>query len=155
MADRLTPAEQVYWDAASALVRSANLAGHHVDETLRDHELTFARYEVLLLLSWSRRGRLALTRIAGQLMVDQAAVTGVVDRLVGDGLVRRVPHPTDGRVTLAQVTNRGRLRCAEASISIAQHLDLGIPPEHADEIFALVQKLRLAAGDVPDPLAGP
>ena len=148
MTRRLSVEAQAYYDAASALIRAASLVSHRVDEVVRPHGLTFARFEVLLLLSWSRRGQMGLTRIGDQLMVHQASITGVVDRLETDGLARRVPHPSDRRITLAQITNRGRLVVAQATETIAEHLDLGFDDQTAEEIFYLVQKLRHGADDI-------
>lgn len=149
MTAHLTADGWAYYEAASALLRTASLVSHKVDEVVRPHGLTFARYEVLLLLSWSRRGQMSLARIGDQLLVHQASITGVVDRLEADRLARRVAHPSDGRVTLAQITNRGRLVVAEATDSIACDLDLGIDDDTAEEIYALVQRLRRGVGDIP------
>ena len=146
----MTSDQWAYFNAASALVRTASLAGHQVDDLLKEHGLTFARFEVLLLLSWSRRGQAGLTRIGDQLLVHQASITGVVDRLEADGLVRRIRHDSDRRITLAQITNRGRAIAAAATQTIAERLQLGITDTAASEIFALIQKLRTAAQDIPD-----
>src|SRR5580693_2905889 len=85
--------------AASALVRSAGAATARIDHILRGFGLTFARYEVLLLLSWTRSGSMPLGKMRDRLLIHQAAVTNLVDRLEADGLVRRVPHARDRRTT--------------------------------------------------------
>lgn len=148
MSDHLTSEQWTYFNAASSLVRAANIVAHQIDDLLKPHELTFARYEVLLLLSWSRRGRAGLTRIGDQLLVHQASVTGVVDRLEADGFVRRIGHDSDRRITLAQITNEGRLVSALATKTIAENLDIGVSEDHAFEVFELIQKLRLASKDI-------
>jgi DNA-binding MarR family transcriptional regulator len=49
-----------------------------------------------------------MAKIGVRLMVHPASVTNTVDRLEVQGLVRREPHPTDGRTTLAAITPAGR-----------------------------------------------
>src|SRR5262249_8751471 len=67
------------------------------DEILRPYELTFARYEALVLLRFSRRGALPLKVIGRRLMVHPTSVTNTIDRLVRAGLVVRQPNPADRR----------------------------------------------------------
>jgi DNA-binding MarR family transcriptional regulator len=134
--------------AASALVRSAGAATARIDHILRGFGLTFARYEVLLLLSWTRSGSMPLGKVRDRLLIHQAAVTNLVDRLESDGLVRRVPHIRDRRTTLAEITSQGRKVVIPATRQIATQLRLGISDEQAEEVFALVQKLRRSAGEI-------
>ena len=58
-------------------------------------------------------------------MIHPTSVTNIVDRLEAQGLVRRVPHPTDRRTTLAEITAEGRKVCAEAT-DVVTAVDLGI-----------------------------
>jgi DNA-binding MarR family transcriptional regulator len=134
--------------AVSALIRSAGVATTRIDHILRGSGLTFARYEVLLLLSWTRSGSMPLGRMRDRLLIHQAAVTNLVDRLEADGLVRRVPHARDRRTTLAEITSQGRKVVIPATRQIAAQLRLGISDEQAEEVFALVQKLRKSAGEI-------
>ncbi len=55
-------------------------------------------------------GGLPLGQLAERLACVKSNVTQLVDRLEADGLVRRVPDPSDRRSVLAQVTPRGRER---------------------------------------------
>ena len=57
------------------------------DAILRSYDLTFARYEVLMLLSFSRQGALPLGKIGERLQVNAASVTNAIDRLEARGLV--------------------------------------------------------------------
>ena len=58
----------------------------------RPYGLTFARFEALALLSFSRRGALPLGKIGDRLQVHPTSVTNTVNRLERDGLVRRAPR---------------------------------------------------------------
>src|ERR687885_204386 len=55
--------------AATSVFRVQQILLARFDEVLRPHELTFARYEVLVLLTFSRTGRLPLKVIGSRLMV--------------------------------------------------------------------------------------
>jgi DNA-binding MarR family transcriptional regulator len=140
--------DRIAFDAASGLVRAAGAATARIDQILRPFGLTFARFEVLLLLTWTRSGSMPLGRMRDRLLIHQAAVTNLVDRLERDGLVRRVPHAKDRRTTLAEITGKGRTVVLPATRSIAEGLRLGISDEHAVEVFELVQRLRRAAGEI-------
>ncbi len=61
-----------------------------------------------MLLLFSRKGSLPLGKIGERLMVHPTSVTNIIDRLEADGFVRRVPHETDRRTTLAEITRTGR-----------------------------------------------
>ena len=64
-----------------------------MDGALRPHNLTFARYEALVLLTFSRSGRLPMRVMGDRLQLHPTSVTNIVDRLQADGLVRRTPIP--------------------------------------------------------------
>ena len=60
-----------------------------IDAVLRPLELTFARYEVLRLLSFSSAGAMPMTRLGSLLQVHPTSVTSAVDRLERQGFVER------------------------------------------------------------------
>ena len=130
--------------AVTSLMRVQQLVIARLDAILKPHGLTFARYELLMLLTFSRSGALPLGKIGARLQVHPASVTNAVDRLEAQGFVRRTPHPTDGRTTLAEITGRGR-RVARAATedmnALFRSLDL---PE---ALFEVLRDVRAAAGD--------
>jgi DNA-binding MarR family transcriptional regulator len=79
-----------------------------IEAILRPHGLTFARFEVLRLLAFSRRGSLPVGKVGERLQVHPASVTNAVQRLEADGLVVRRTNPVDGRGVLADITPAGR-----------------------------------------------
>src|ERR1700723_2420494 len=87
-----------------------------VEDTLKPYGLTFASYEALRLLAFTRSGSLPMGKIGVRLMVHPAAVTNAVSRLEQRGLVRRQMSPEDRRVVLAAITDDGRA-LAEAATS--------------------------------------
>ncbi len=119
------------------------------DVVLRPFGLTFARYEVVMLLSFSTKGSLPLGKIGERLQVNPASVTNAVDRLEAQGLVVRRPNPRDGRGTLAAITAKGRKLAARATIAMNAQVfsDVGLDPAALETLFAALGQLRRSAGD--------
>lgn len=135
--------------AATSIMRAQQIILARVDDALRPHELTFARYEALVLLAFSRRGSLPLGKMGERLMIHPTSVTNIVDRLEAQGLVRRVDHPTDRRTTLCEITAAGRHVVDEATQAVTA-VDLGIAgltDREVDQLTRLLGKLRSSAGD--------
>jgi DNA-binding MarR family transcriptional regulator len=119
------------------------------DAELRPFGLTFARYEVLMLLSFSTTGSLPLGKIGERLQVNAASVTNAVDRLEAQGLVTRRPNPDDGRGTLAAITAKGRRVAGRATVVMNTNVfsDLGLDEPALTALFESLGHLRRAAGD--------
>jgi DNA-binding MarR family transcriptional regulator len=119
------------------------------DAVLRPLGLTFARYEVLMLLSFSQRGSLPLGKIGERLQVNAASVTNAVDRLEQQGLVTRRSNPQDGRGTLATLTMSGRTAAdlATGHMNARVFSDLGLDVPALSALFDSLGQLRRAAGD--------
>jgi DNA-binding MarR family transcriptional regulator len=99
----------------TSLMRAQQIVLSRVDGVLRPLDLTFARYELLMILSFSKNGSLPLAKLGSRLQVHPTSVTSAVDRLETQGLVVRRPHPTDRRTTLAEITDAGRATAQEAT----------------------------------------
>jgi DNA-binding MarR family transcriptional regulator len=145
--DRFGPADAMA--AVTSIMRAQQILLAGLDGLLRPHGLTFARYEALVLLAFSRRGALPLRVIGERLMVHPTSVTNTVDRLERDGLVRRRPNPRDGRGTLAEITGSGRevMTRSTADLMAARFGMAGYDPLELGEIFTLLRGLRVSAGD--------
>jgi DNA-binding MarR family transcriptional regulator len=135
--------------AVTSIMRAQQILLGQLDTILRPHGLTFARYEALVLLSFSRRGALPLGLIGERLMVHPTSVTNIIDRLEKQGLVARRRNPLDGRGRLAEITGPGRETVARATADLmaADFGMAGYDLERMREIFALLRGLRVAAGD--------
>jgi len=135
--------------AVTSLMRVHQLVLTELDELLRPLGLTFARYEVLVLLSFSRRGALPLGKIGERLQVHATSVTPLVKRLEAAELLRRTPHPEDGRAVLASITERGRAVMQQATDLIvdAQFALGSLSEEECDRLTTLLRTPRSAAGD--------
>jgi DNA-binding MarR family transcriptional regulator len=135
--------------AVTSLMRVQQLVLARLDAILKPHGLTFARYEALVLLTFSSRGSLPLGKMGERLQVHPTSVTSIVDRLEAAGLVVRRRHPDDGRAVLAEITPAGRDLTEKATADlVGADFGLGVLDE-ADlrALSELLRPVRQAAGD--------
>jgi DNA-binding MarR family transcriptional regulator len=136
-------------EAVTNVMRVQQILQATVDERLRPHGLTFARYEALVLLSFSKRGSLPMRMMGERLQLHPTSITNIVDRLEADGLARRLPHPSDRRTTLVELTDLGRERLTAATdaVTTADFGFVGLGKDELVELSSLLTKVRRAAGD--------
>jgi DNA-binding MarR family transcriptional regulator len=139
------------WEAAApgmgvvtSVMRAQQVLLARADAVLGGFGLTFARFEVLTLLSFTRQGCLPMGKLGARLQVHPASVTSAVDRLERQGYVRREAHPTDGRATLAVLTDEGRAVAGAAADRLNAELfaALDLSEDEAATVFRLLARLR-------------
>jgi len=135
--------------AVTSVMRAHQILLAKVENALRPYDLSFSRFEVLRLLAFSRVGALPITKASDRLQVHVTSVTHAIRRLEADGLVQRVPHPTDGRTTLVQITDLGRSTVEDATTTLNAQVfaDIGMPAEQARVLVGSIETLRHHAGD--------
>ncbi len=135
--------------AITSIVRAQQLFLARIDAVLRPLELTFARYEVLMLLLFSRRGALPLNKIGARLQVHPTSVTNAVDRLEQQGLIKRVPHSSDRRTTLAEILPVGRelALTATRALNVEVFSEPGMDHDDLNLLVGVLQRFRQGAGD--------
>ena len=142
-------AAEAAMSAATSITRAHQILLKRIDAALAPFGLVFSRFEALALLSFTRTGALPLSRIGQRLQVHPTSVTNTIDRLEADGLVARVPHPTDRRATLAEITPAGRSLVTDAAKALAAKaygLE-GMAGTHLSTVERSLRSLRSAAGD--------
>jgi DNA-binding MarR family transcriptional regulator len=70
-------------------------------------DVTLPRFDLLAQLARAQEG-VTLGELSRRMMVSNGNVTGLIERLVADGLVTRTPRPTDRRTVTVQLTEAGR-----------------------------------------------
>jgi|SRR5581483_9475084 len=136
-------------EAVTSVMRVQQMWLARLNEAVRPFGLSFARYEALMLLYYSRRGALPLGKMGARLQVHPTSITNLVDGLEQQGYARRKPHPSDRRTTLAEITDAGRAAAGQASEALHE-IRFGTPPLGDDELRTLTEvlrKAREAAGD--------
>ncbi|HYO00953.1 MAG TPA: MarR family transcriptional regulator [Mycobacterium sp.] len=135
--------------AVTSVMRAHQILLARVETALRPYGLSFSRYELLRLLAFSSSGALPITKASDRLQVHVTSVTHAIRRLEGDGLVERIPHPTDGRTTLVRLTDLGRSTVEDATMTLNDEVfaDIGISAPECAALAAAIETLRRQAGD--------
>ena len=93
--------------AVTSIMRVQQILLARLNDTLKPFDLTFPRYEALMLLFYSRKGALPLGKMGDRLQVHRTSVTNIIDGLERSGFVTREPHERDRRTTLAAHHRQG------------------------------------------------
>ncbi|MBE2319292.1 MarR family transcriptional regulator [Solirubrobacter sp. CPCC 204708] len=118
-------------------------------ESAKEHGLQVADGDVLFTLR--RAGRLSPGQLSESLLVSTGTMTGRLDRLEKRGLLRRVPHTTDRRALLIELTHQGHDLVDRV---IAEHLARehewlsAISADEREQLARITRKLlaKLSAG---------
>lgn len=136
----------------TSITRANQLFLERIDALLRPRDLTFARYEILRLLAFSRAGAMPMTRLGSLLQVHNTTVTSAVQRLQTQGYVDRLRREQDRRVVLAAITESGRAVVEESTIELNREV-FGAPGLGDRDVTALIGLLSKIRGDAGDPVA--
>jgi DNA-binding MarR family transcriptional regulator len=135
--------------AVTSIMRAQQILLQRLNALLEPLDLTFPRYETLMVLYYSRAGELPLGKLSDRLQVHRASVTNVIDKLETSGYVVRVAHERDRRAILARITDRGREVAASATQTL-NDAEFAMAPLEAgpcEQLFELLEPLRRDAGD--------
>jgi DNA-binding MarR family transcriptional regulator len=138
--------------AVTSVMRVQQLLLARIEATLQPYGLTFAAYEALRLLAFTRSGSMPMGRMGERLMVHPASVTNAIRRLEQRGLVERHTSAQDRRVVLATITDPGRGVARDATTAL-NRADFGIAALSRDEtaqLTAMLRHVRMAVGDITD-----
>lgn len=138
--------------AVTAIVRTHQIFLSRIEKVLGPFGLTFARYELLTLLSFTRSGALPMAKASARLQVHPTSVTNAVDRLEQAGLVTREKHPTDGRMTLVAITEDGRALALAATRELNAEVfaEPGFSSSELSELNRMLETFRRNTGDFGD-----
>ena len=124
--------------------RLARRMAMEMDRRMREHGLTFAQAAVMSRL-WRHDG-LTQSELQEQVGVDASTLTGLLQRMTRQGLVRRRRDRADGRVLRVHLTPHGRalrpLINPEAEAANARLLDGFSAAERATFVDFMHRALR-------------
>lgn len=100
-----------------AIVRTAENFKRVVSGLFRDYELSFPQYNILRVLDASIAGRTRITEVSRIMLVSGANMTGLAKRLEKNGFILRKSDPKDERVTLLEITPKGKTALQEIEAS--------------------------------------
>jgi MarR family 2-MHQ and catechol resistance regulon transcriptional repressor len=118
---------------------TADVVTKAVDRDLSTRNLTIARYAILRMLSG--REPVPLSWVADRHFSQRSNITAVVDRLVRDGLVERLPDAVDRRVIRVQLTKLGAETVQATRAPHLEFLANIMSPLNADEMRQLIELL--------------
>lgn len=124
-----------------------------MEAALRDRlrttfDTTLPRFDVLAALDHHAEG-LRMSELSTWLKVSNGNITGIVDRLVEDGLVARVPVEGDRRAMLVRLTRKGEREFAEMANVHAGWVDellAGLSRQEAAQLMSLLDKAARSSG---------
>jgi DNA-binding MarR family transcriptional regulator len=115
-------------------------------ELRRDSGLPHAYYQILAMLSEAPEQRMTMTRLARIVRSSASRLSHAVARLEENGWVRRVPHPTDRRTTIAELTDQGRTVLVEAAPghvdAVRTYLFDPLTPQQVEQLGEIVEAVR-------------
>jgi MarR family 2-MHQ and catechol resistance regulon transcriptional repressor len=127
------------------IIRTNAALNPFIDAALRDLHLTGAQMNVLLVLRDAGADGLPLSEVGRRLVVTKANVTGLMDRLERQELIRRDSDLPDRRVTRACLTERGSellQRALPERDRVLGDLLAGLSPDEKTTLIELLTKLR-------------
>ena len=107
-------------ECAMNLVLTADLLVKRIGTLLQPFHLTPASGLVLSILADSE-SPLPPNEIADRLIVSRATVTGLLDSLERQSYIRRLPHPSDRRMILVEITEKGRKTANDFRLIVHHH----------------------------------
>ena len=143
--------------AVTSIIRAQQLLLARIETSLKPFALSFARYELLRLLAFTKEGRMPMASAIARLQVHPTSVTNTVERLVRDDLVVREPHPGDGRAAMLVLTADGRALVERATVTLNDEVftDPGLSVDDTTELVSIIARLRKESGDFADPRPQP
>lgn len=131
------------------------LAQHH-SSPLFDSNLTMRQLKVVMILSY--RHSASGQDLSHHLGVGLGTVTGIVDRLIGHGLVTRREDPDDRRVRRVELTPAGHAlteRIADAGLAGFRHILERLDTPTLRDLSTIMDKIQAVTTALPPPATPP
>jgi DNA-binding MarR family transcriptional regulator len=113
-----------------------------VSSTFRKYKLSFPQYNVLRVLDASRNGQSRITNVSRIMLVPGANMTGIAKRLEKSGFITRTSDPSDERVTLLNITPKGKAILTKIEKERDQHMHTMLKGFSAEDKHELLNKVR-------------
>ncbi|MDX2103707.1 MAG: MarR family transcriptional regulator [Alphaproteobacteria bacterium] len=131
------------------LLTCTNLIEARIRRRLRDrYDITLPRFDVMAQLHREPEG-LQMSELSRRLMVSNGNVTGLIDRLVAEGLVTSRQHPADKRSQIVALSAAGR---AQFEAMLPEHqswvaeIMSGLSQDQITQIYDLLAIVKAGAG---------
>jgi DNA-binding MarR family transcriptional regulator len=125
-----------------AIVRAAETFKRSHAGVFRKFGLSFPQYNVLRVLESSANGRIKISDVSRIMLVPGANITGIAKGLAREGFIRKKSDPTDERVTLLEITPKGRRTLKKIEAEKDFRLEGMLKSLTQDEKLALIDKVK-------------
>ena len=125
-----------------AIVRTAEIFKRHHSTVFRNYGLSFSQYNVLRVLDASTNGQNRMSEISRIMLVAGANITGIAKRLKSYGFIIKKSDPTDERVTILEITPKGKRTLKNIKKEKDHWLEVMLTDLSRSERLDLLEKIR-------------
>lgn len=125
-----------------AIVRAAELFKKESGSIFKNYGLTFSQYNVLRILDATPNGKNTITNVSRIMLVTGANMTGVAKRLEKSGFLIRRGDANDERITLLEITPKGRQSIRNIREEKNENLEKYMSSFSADEKEEMLSRLK-------------
>ena len=126
-----------------AIIRAAEHFKRVHSSVFRNFGLSFPQYNVLRVLDASKNGQNKISDVSRIMLVPSANITGLAKRLEKDGFIIKKSDPEDDRVTLLEITPKGKKTLQNIEKEKDQRLELMMKNLSKKEKVELLDKVKL------------
>ena len=130
------------------LLTCTTLIENEVRRRLRDQfDITLPRFDLLAQLDRTPGG-MTLGELSQRMMVSNGNITGLVDRLLTQGLISRRPAPNDRRVQIVSLTAEGRRffrAMARENADWIKQIFADLSPDDISDLMDVLAKTKSSA----------
>jgi DNA-binding MarR family transcriptional regulator len=130
------------------MLTCTTLIESEVRKRLRDnYDVTLPRFDLLAQLERAPNG-MTLGELSQRMMVSNGNLTGLVDRLREQGLIKRKPSPTDRRVQIVSLSAEGKRffrTMARANADWVGEIFTDLSPDDIETLMGLLAKTKASA----------
>jgi DNA-binding MarR family transcriptional regulator len=124
------------------LVRLAEYLKREQTAVFKNYGLTFTQYNMLRVLNSSEQGRDTLSNVSRTMLVAASNLSGLVKRLEKNGFIIRKAHPNDERVTIVEITEKGRQTLLELDEDKDRDLEKILAPMSEEDKLFILKKIK-------------
>jgi len=125
-----------------AIVRTAEIFKRSHSTVFRNYGLSFSQYNVLRVLDASTNGQNRMSEISRIMLVAGANITGIAKRLGNYGFIIKKSDPTDERVTILEITPKGKRTLKNIKKEKDHWLEVMLTDLSRSERLDLLEKIR-------------
>ena len=125
-----------------AIVRAAEIFRRNHSSIFRNYGLSFPQYNVLRVLEASRNGRSKISDVSRIMLVPGANITGIAKRLEKDGFIIKKSDAADERVTILEITPKGKRTLKHIVNEKDERLELMLKNLSENQKLELLDKVK-------------